>query len=203
MIDWIVRTMDTLGYAGIVFLMALENVFPPIPSEAIMPAAGFAATRGEMSFVGVLLAGTLGSVLGALPWYFAGRWVGTAGVRRFVERYGRYLFLTTRDVDRADAWFDRNNVFAVTAGRCVPGVRTLISLPAGVSEMPIAPFLLYTVLGSALWNVVLTTAGYTLGENWRSVEHVVGPLGLAVVLGLTLAAAFWLVRRARGSGGGA
>ncbi len=195
MVEWIQNLMDSLGYFGILLLMILENVFPPIPSEVILPSAGFAASRGDLNVVGVVLMGTLGSVLGTLPLYYIGRVFSEDRLVEWADRHGRWLALSGKDIHRADDWFDRHGAGAVLFGRMVPGVRSLLSLPAGMSEMPLPKFLLYSAIGSALWSSLLTGAGYLLGENYDRVEAYVGPASTVIVIGLVVAAAVWVLRR--------
>jgi membrane protein YqaA with SNARE-associated domain len=140
LIDWIVTAIERTGYLGVFLLMLIDNVFPPIPSEVIMPLAGFAAARGQLSLIGVFLAGTAGSLSGALVWYGVGRWLGRERLRRFATRHGRWLTLSPAEVDRASAWFARRGGLSVLIGRVIPGVRSLISVPAGVAGMPLTPF---------------------------------------------------------------
>lgn len=200
MVDWIQNLMDSLGYPGIVLLMVLENVFPPIPSELILPSAGFAASRGDLSFVGVVLAGTLGSVLGTLPLYFIGRVFSEERLVAWAERHGKWLALSGDDIRKADDWFDRHGPQAVLFGRMVPGIRSLLSLPAGMSGMALPTFLLYSAIGSALWAGVLTGAGYLLGDHYERVSEYVGPASTVIVVGLIVAAAVWVIRRRRQAG---
>ena len=181
MLDWIQNLMDSLGYVGIVLLMFLENIFPPLPSELVMLAAGFAAARGDLHMVGVVLAGTLGSVLGAPPLYWLGIAVGEERLTRWADRWGRWLTVSGDEVRRADAWFDRFGHRIVLFARVVPGVRSLISIPAGISGMPLPKFLLYTALGTAVWSGVMAGLGHALGDHYEQVEHSMGPVG-AVVL---------------------
>ncbi|HEX6984559.1 MAG TPA: DedA family protein, partial [Planctomycetaceae bacterium] len=169
----------------------LENVFPPIPSEAILPGAGMAARQGELSLAGVILAASAGSLAGAVLWYYVGRWVGGARLRRWTERKGKYFGFSPKDVDRADAWFDRWGGAAVFVGRMVPGVRTLISVPAGLSGMPFGRFLAYSAAGTALWSTLLVFVGWWLGRSAKTVEQAIGWAGIAVIAGLAL----WIGRR--------
>ncbi len=203
MFDWIAGFVESGGYAGIVLLMLLENVFPPIPSELIMPLAGFAASRGEMNLALVIASGSLGSVLGAVFWYYLGRWLGTAGLRKFAARHGRWLTLSPGDVDRADRWFDRHGIWVVVFGRLLPAVRTLISVPAGVSEMRLLPFLVATTIGTVLWTSLLTALGYVLAAEYAAVADWVDPVS-KVVIGLLVAGYLYRVvtfsGRDRGAG---
>lgn len=140
MLEWVQNTMSSLGYPGIALLMFIENIFPPIPSELIMPLAGFTAVRGDLSFVGVVLAGALGSLLGQLPLYYLGRWVGEDKLVAWADRYGKWLTVSGKDIRRADDWFDKHGHKTVFFARLVPGVRSLISIPAGLSEMHLPTF---------------------------------------------------------------
>ena len=183
---WVLSIMAKFGYFGIVFAMFAENVFPPIPSEIIMPAAGFAASKGELNLVLVILAGTLGAVLGALPLYYLGRVFDKERLLTFTEKYGKYVFVNSCDVTAANDWFEKHGKLAVFFGRMVPGVRSLISIPAGMNNMPLPPFLVLTALGSSVWATVLTLAGYYLGQNYEVIQSILAPyskgIGIAVVI---------------------
>lgn len=181
MFDWITQFVETSGYVGIALLMLAENVFPPIPSEVIMPLSGFAAARGDMNIVLVILAGSLGSLAGAFLWYGLGYWIGAEAVKRFAQKHGRWLTLAPKDVDKADRWFDEHGGKAVFLGRMVPAVRTLISFPAGVAAMSIAPFLLYTALGTVIWTTGLALAGYGLEKEYQAVAAYLEPLSNGVI----------------------
>lgn len=159
------------GYFGIVFLMFIENVFPPIPSEFIMPLAGFMTTQNKFSLLGVIIAGTLGSVLGALPLYYLGAKVGEEKLKKFAARHGRWLTLSPDDINRANHWFDRRGVWAVLFCRLVPGIRSLISIPAGFNRMNLFSFLFFTTVGAGIWSSILAYAGYVLGSNFREIEN--------------------------------
>ncbi|MBD1860097.1 MULTISPECIES: DedA family protein [Trichocoleus] len=195
MAEWITNTMNSLGYVGIGLLMFLENLFPPIPSELIMPLAGFTVFQGKMQFFYAVLAGVLGTVLGALPWYYAGKLLGEERLKALADRYGKWLSISSKDIDRADDWFDRYNAKAVFFCRLVPGVRTLISLPAGISGMPMVPFLIYSTLGTTLWVSLLTYAGYALGQNYHVVDKYIGPLSKVVLCILITAFIIWVVKK--------
>lgn len=183
MYSLIQQAVDTLSYFGLVLLMFAENLFPPIPSELIMPLAGYLSSQGKLSLIGAIVAGTIGSVLGALPFYGVARWFGHDRMAAFVERHGHWLAMSRRDLDRADRIFTRHGDWIILFGRLVPGVRSLISLPAGVYAMPIGRFLLLTALGSAIWSAFLAVAGYQLAENFRALEAYIGPAS-KLVLGL-------------------
>lgn len=186
MLDWITETIEATGYWGIAFLMLLENVFPPIPSELIMPLAGFVAREGKLDITLVAVAGTAGSLAGALVWYIAGMLLGTARVRRFAQRYGRWLTLSPKDVDDAQAWFHTHGGKVVFGGRLIPAIRTLISVPAGVSEMSFRRFIIYSTLGTAVWSTLLAVAGYLLADQYRHVEASLKPVSLLVVAGIAV-----------------
>ena len=195
MTEWITNTMNSLGYWGIGLLMFLENIFPPIPSELIMPLAGFTVAQGKLNFGLVVLAGVIGTVLGALPWYYAGQILGEQRLKSLADKYGRWLTISSKDIDKAKRWFDRRGGQAVFICRLVPGVRTLISLPAGISRMPIVPFLVYSTLGTLLWVGLLTYAGYALGDNYELVDEYLAPVSKIVVVTIVIAFILWIVRR--------
>jgi membrane protein DedA with SNARE-associated domain len=183
------------GYLGIAVVMAIETVFPPIPSELVLPLAGFHVATGTLGFLPALGASTLGAVLGALVLYAIAR----LGGRPLVLRLHPLLRITERDMDRADRWFDRRAVPIVLFGRLVPGIRSLVSVPAGLSEMPLWQFLAATTAGALLWNAALLGAGALLGSQYDRVEGYVGPVSTAVMVAVVLAVVggiVWLRRRA-------
>ena len=173
MFDWIVAVSARLGYVGVALLTFLENVFPPIPSELVIPLAGFVAARGELQIAAVIAIATAGSLAGATAWYVLGQRIGEPRLRRWVGRHGKWLTLSARDVDTSNDWFRRHGRVAVLVGRLVPGVRTFISLPAGFSGMPLAPFLAYSALGTVIWTGVLAGAGVVLQANFSRVGDYV------------------------------
>lgn len=193
MAEWVTDMMNSLGYLGIGVLMFLENLFPPIPSELIMPLAGFTVSQGEMSFVPAVAAGVIGTMLGALPWYYIGAVIGEPRLKQWADRYGRWLGITSADISKSRHWFDRYGGIAVFLGRLVPGVRTLISLPAGFSNMPLLPFLAYSVVGTTIWTGLLTYAGLVLGQNYELVEVYLGPVSKIVLLILVLSLIAWII----------
>lgn len=192
MFDRIIEFLGQAGYLGIAALMFLENLFPPIPSEIIMPSAGFDAGQGQLSLWGVIMAGTAGSVAGALFWYYVGQWVGVVRLRRWAGRHGRWLTLAPKDIDRVDRWFAAHSGAAVFLGRLVPALRSLISVPAGVFEMSMQRFLVFTTLGSALWTTVLAVAGHLLQAQYRLVADYLNP-ATNIIVGLALAAYLYRV----------
>lgn len=200
MFESITGLIEQGGYFGILALMFLENLFPPIPSEVIMPLAGFLAARGELNLFGVVVAGTLGSFLGALPWYYAGARLGEERMRRLAARHGRWLTLSDDDVLEAGVWFRAHGRKAVFFGRLVPAIRTLISVPAGIAQMPFASFAFYTLAGSAIWTFVLTLAGYLLHAEYDRVADYLDP-GSNIVLGTIVAIYLYrLLRNGRRAG---
>lgn len=192
MTKWIMNLIASGGYLGIVFLMFVENVFPPIPSEFIMPLAGFMVSANEFSFAGTVAAGSIGSTLGALPLYYVGAKIGERRLKKFAEKHGRWLTLSPRDIDRASGWFERHGAATVFFCRLVPGIRSFISIPAGINRMNLGSFLLLTFLGSAIWSGILTYAGYVLGGNFRRIEQYLDPI-TAVVFGSIIVLYLWRV----------
>lgn len=186
MFEWITGVISAMGVAGVATLTFLENVFPPIPSEVVIPLAGFAAARGEMPFAWVVAAGSAGSLAGAWAWYELGRRIGEERLRRWVIRHGKWLTIDEGSLDRAKGWFDRHGRLAVFLGRLVPGVRTFISLPAGFNAMPVGPFLAYSALGTIVWTTLLAAAGLVLQANFSLVSGVIDAASTAVLLGLVL-----------------
>ena len=181
MFDSIVALVERTGYLGVALLMFAENVFPPIPSELIMPLAGFSAAQGRLSLPLVVASGTLGSLLGLLVWYYLGRALGLERLKRLSARHGRWLTLSPRDVDHANAWFHRHGPAAVLIGRLVPAVRTLISVPAGVSGMRLGPFLAWSACGTLIWSTLLAGAGYLMEAQYERVSQYLNPVSNAVV----------------------
>jgi membrane protein DedA with SNARE-associated domain len=181
MVDAILEFLASAGYWGILLLMFLENVFPPLPSELIMPFAGFAAARGDLNGIGVVAVGTLGTLIGAIPWYWAGRALGRERLTRWAGRHGEWLALSERDVDDAFEWFERHCGKAVLFGRVVPAVRTLISVPAGLARMSLPRFILFTTIGSTFWNAALVFAGFQLGEQYEQVAKYMDPVTKGII----------------------
>lgn len=186
--------VTTAGYPGLTGIMALETVFPPIPSEIVLPLAGFEVGRGGLNFIAALAAATVGALLGSLVLYAVAR----LGGRPAVLRLGRVLRITEADLDRAEHWFEKRGLALVFFGRMVPGARSLVSLPAGFAEMPLLRFSLATAAGSALWNAALLTAGILLGRNYTQVGRYLGPVATALVAVLLVAALILAVRWVRG-----
>ncbi len=182
MFQWILHIVESGGYAGIFLLMMLENIFPPIPSEVVIPLAGFAAARGDLSVLGVIVATTLGGLVGCIPWYFLGRFFGIRRLEQLSERYGRLLTLSPEDVRSAQAWFHTHGHLAVFFGRLMPAVRTLISVPAGIAHMPFWRFLLYSLFGTLVWNSTLLFCGYVLETQYEKIAVYVDFFSTAIIV---------------------
>ena len=191
----VTEIVERLGYVGVALLVALENVFPPIPSELILPLAGFLCAQGTFLLPVMVLAATMGSVGGGLVLYGVGARLGEARVRRAVRRYGQWLTLDEQDLDSADSWFDRHGGKAVFLGRLAPLIRSLVSIPAGFRRMPVSRFVLYTAAGSALWNSALIGAGWALGDRWHVVERYASILQYAVVAAIVVGLTWFVIRR--------
>jgi membrane protein DedA with SNARE-associated domain len=184
-----------MGYGAIFAAMFLENLFPPIPSELIMPLGGFYVHQGQLALIPVVLAGLIGTVLGALPWYGIGRLMNEERLEQWLERHGRWIGISTQDLHRTRTWFNRYGTALVFWGRLVPGIRTLISVPAGIELMPFTPFLIWTTAGSLIWTLLLTVAGMALGEGYANVELWIEPVAKAIKVLLVIAvvaAGLWL-----------
>ena len=170
-----VQTNQWIGYGAILLAMFLENLIPPIPSELIMPLGGFYVSQGQLDFFPVVLAGLIGTVIGAFPWYGIGRVVNEKRIGKWLDKHGRWLGIQSEELARSRKWFNKYGVSLVFWGRLVPGIRTLISVPAGVELMPITPFLIWTTAGSLIWTLFLTITGFYLGDNYRNIEQWISP----------------------------
>ncbi|HEY1178976.1 MAG TPA: DedA family protein [Phytomonospora sp.] len=190
--------MESLGGPGAGLAIALENLFPPLPSEVILPLAGFTASRGDMTLAEAIFWTTLGSLVGAVALYLIGAALGRDRMRAIAAKLP---LVKVADVDRTEAWFERHGRKAVFFGRMIPIFRSLISIPAGISRMSMPAFLLYTTLGSLIWNSALVVAGYYLGESWDVVEAYVGILSKVVIAAVVVAGVWWIVARLRSSRG--
>ena len=195
MFDIITTWMSGLGHVGVAALMLAENVFPPIPSELVMPLAGYLSAEGQLWLPAAIFAGTIGSVLGALFWYYIGIWIGEERLQRFAARHGAWLTLSPKDVDSAGTWFRDYGWRAVFFRRMIPGVRTLISVPAGMARMPLRPFLIFTTLGSLIWTGLLAAAGFLLQAQYDSVAAWVDPVSTLVIVGLIGVYIFRLIKQ--------
>jgi len=187
MSQWVVRLIEQSGYLGIAFLMFLETLFPPIPSEVIMPVAGVAAAQGKLQFGFVVASGTAGAMLGNIVWYLAARALGHDRMKPFVQRHGKWLTMNWKDVERVRHWFDDHGVVLVFFGRLVPTIRSIVSIPAGLLDMRFRNFMIASTLGTAVWTALLAGAGYKLQENFRDIGQVIGPISNAVLIALVVA----------------
>jgi membrane protein DedA with SNARE-associated domain len=173
MFQLILWMIENGGYAGIFLLMVAENIFPPIPSEVIIPLSGFAAAKGDLNILGVVLATTLGGLVGTIPWYFLGRLFGITRLKRLSFKYGRVMTVTADDIDSVQAWFLRHGHLAVFFGRLVPTVRSLISVPAGIAKMPFTRFMIYSFFGTLIWNSFLLFFGYVLESQYEAMSNII------------------------------
>ena len=171
---WVQDVIEQLGYLGVALLVVLENIFPPIPSEIVLPFAGFVAQQGSDSVVLMILAATVGSVIGALIMYWIAAIIGDERLHAFTRKFGKWVQIREADLTRAEEWFDRHAMSAVLVGRCVPLIRSVVSIPAGFRRMKLIPYIAYTFLGSLVWNILLVGAGALLGENWERVGSYIG-----------------------------
>ena len=195
--DLITKTVETnpyIAYLVISFAMFLENLIPPIPSEIIMPLGGFFVYTGDLNFYILIVSGLIGTVVGALPWYFLGKLLNEKKLSNFIDRKGKFVGISLKDLDKSRLWFDKYGVLLVFWGRLIPGIRTLISVPAGIELMPINKFLIWTSLGSLIWVIFLTSAGYLFGENYEIIglyidnfKIILKPIFLILIL-------FFLIR---------
>jgi membrane protein DedA with SNARE-associated domain len=195
LVDWVTRIVETVGYGGVAGLVALENLFPPIPSEVVLPLAGFVAGRGDASLAGMVVAATIGSMVGAIILYGIAAGVGPVRLRRFVVRFGGWFGLDEEDLDKTEVWFDRRATLAVLLCRCVPLMRSLVSIPAGFRRMPLGRFSIYTLIGSVVWNIALIGAGFALGDRWERVEDPLELFQTVVLATIAIGLAWFVWRR--------
>lgn len=181
MYDWIVQLIAWGGYFGVFMLMLLETMFPPLPSELILPLAGMQAAQGPLGLGGVILFATAGAMLGNFLWYLLARAIRPERFRQFIERHGRWITMDWRDVEKVQRHFDRHGAGIVLVGRMLPGIRTFISVPPGILRMPVARFLLWSTLGTAVWSAALAAAGYALGAAFERIEEVAAPVTTGIV----------------------
>lgn len=184
MFEWISHIIESGGYFGLAFLTFIENVFPPIPSELIMPFGGYLAKQGKLNFILVVLAGTVGATIGSLPLYYAGRAYGEKRLKKWADKYGVWLGVDASDIDKSKKWFIQHQLISVFWCRMVPGIRSIIAVPAGLNGVPIAPFLALTFAGCFVWTLFLTTLGYFLGGAFKAVDKFLGPVSYVVVGGV-------------------
>ncbi len=186
MTTWIIDLIEKTGYLGIAFLMFLETVFPPIPSEIIMSIAGVAAGQGKLHYGLVVAAGTTGAMLGNILWYLAARALGIQRLEPIIRRWGRWITMNWSEVKRAERWFAEHGTFFVFLGRLLPTVRSLVSIPAGLLKMRFKNFLWASTLGTAGWTALLAAAGYKLGEEYADIDKLLGPASSAILGALVL-----------------
>lgn len=185
--SWIQDLIAQLGYLGIAALMFAETVFPPLPSEVIMPLAGMEAGRGVMALPGVIAAGTAGAMAGNIAWYLVARALGITRFDVLIERYGRWLTISRNDVDRGQRLFANGGALFVCVGRLVPTIRSIVSIPAGLLAMPFGQFVIWSLLGTTAWTSILAVAGSGLGQGYGAVERFVGPISLGIIILLVVA----------------
>ena len=190
MSDWVIRLIEHTGYAGVALLMFLETVFPPVPSEVIMPIAGISAAAGRMTLAGVIASGTFGAMAGNFFWYLVARWIGLRRFRPFIEKRGRWLTLDWYDVERVQRLFGRFGPVIVGIGRVMPTIRSIVSIPAGLVHMRLAKFLFWSTVGTAGWSAGPAIAGYLLKQQFGEIETVLGPLSSAII-GLIVLGYVW------------
>ena len=197
MSDWVIRLIEQSGYLGVGFLMFLETIFPPIPSEVIMSVAGVAAGQGKLDYGLVVASGTAGAMLGNVVWYLAARALGIARLEPIVRRWGRWLTITWPELIRSEAWFRRNGTMFVSLGRLMPTIRSLVSVPAGLLKMRFRTFFIASTVGTAAWTALLAGAGFKLGEHYRDIDNILGPAsnGILALLALTYVYRLWTHRR--------
>jgi membrane protein DedA with SNARE-associated domain len=191
---WVASVIESLGEIGVGLLVALENLIPPIPSEIVLSLAGFLAGQGRVNLVLVLVAATAGSVLGALVLYWLGYTLGEERLRRWLDRIP---LVDASDLNKADRWFERHERSAVLVGRCAPVVRSLVSIPAGANRMPLGQFVLFTAIGSGVWNTLFVGAGYLLGERWQNVQQYSHWFDYAVWAFFAIVIGSWVVKKVR------
>ena len=186
MTDWVFRLIDATGYLGVALLMFLETVFPPIPSEVIMPVAGLRAAQGPLTLWGVIASGTAGAMLGNFFWYAAARVIGIERFRPLIEKHGRWFTIDWPDVEKAEKLFGKFGGWLVGVGRIMPTIRSLISIPAGLLNMRLKTFFIWSTIGTAVWSSGLAIAGYLLGQQFENIEAIVGPISTAIVAAIVL-----------------
>jgi membrane protein DedA with SNARE-associated domain len=193
--NFIINLVSSAGYPGIVFAMAAENLFPPIPSEAVMPLAGYLTTTGRFNLFLTIGFGTLGSLVGAVVLYYVGVWVGEHRLREFLNRYGRFFMTTSKELDAAESWFEKHGEKSVLLCRMVPIVRSIISIPAGLVRMPLKRFMIFTTIGTTTWTAFLTIVGVVLGENWEKVGPLMSRFDFVVIGGLGVLVLYYVFRK--------
>ena len=194
MFDWITSTIQRLGYLGIAALTLLENVVPPIPSEVVVPMAGFVSAKGQLSFWGVVVAASVGALIGAVGWYAVARAIGKERLRKWIDDHGHWVTLTCESIDKSQRWFDKHGTWAVFVGRLVPGVRTFVSVPAGFAEMGFLPFVLASAAGTVIWTVALAWAGTVLESQYEKVGDYVNQASNVLLVAFLIYLAYRYVK---------
>jgi membrane protein DedA with SNARE-associated domain len=198
--NWITDIMEQFGYFGVFLMIALENVFPPIPSEVILTFGGFMTTYTKLTVVGVIIAATLGSVVGAVILYGIGYLINVEKLEKIIDRWGHILRVTKEDIRKADAWFDKYGYWTVLFCRMIPLIRSLISIPAGMSQMKFPLFLLFTTIGTLIWNIILVMVGAAVGENWEDIVNfmdVYSNITYALIALGVILFIVWFIRKKR------
>ena len=195
--DFVINLVSDLGYFGIVLAMAAENIFPPIPSEAVMPMAGFLTTTGRFNLWLTIFAGVLGSLIGAVVLYYIGVWVGNSAFRIFLDRYGRFFMTTSKELDAAEKWFEKHGEKSVLFCRMIPIVRSIISVPAGFTKMPLKKFIIFTTVGTTAWTTFLAVVGVVLGENWERIGSVMKRFEFLVIGIVGVLVGYYVIRQLR------
>ena len=193
--QWVLSIMEKLGYLGIAFLMFLDNVFPPIPSEIIMPSAGYTASKGELTLIGVIMAGSAGSILAAMLLYWIGRKVPQQRLFKLTERYGKYLRIQVSDLEKALDWFNKHGHRIVFFGRMIPAVRSLISIPAGMSKMPFAKFMFYSIAGTLIWTSFLAYLGFHFSQNQALMSLIMQRISTIILAIVILYVLWWAIKK--------
>ncbi|WDZ50502.1 DedA family protein [Acinetobacter vivianii] len=193
--QWVLSIMEKLGYLGIAFLMFLDNVFPPIPSEIIMPSAGYTASKGELTLIGVIMAGSAGSILAAMLLYWVGRKVPQQRLFKLIERYGKYLRIQVSDLEKALDWFNKHGHRIVFFGRMIPAVRSLISIPAGMSKMPFAKFMFYSIAGTLIWTSFLAYLGFHFSQNQALMSLIMQRISTIILVIVILYLLWWAIKK--------
>jgi len=197
--DFAIKLVSDLGYPGIVLAMAVENLFPPIPSEAVMPMAGYLSTTGRFNLGLTIISGVLGSLIGAVALYYIGVWAGNLAFKNFLDRYGRFFMTTSKDLEAAEKWFGKHEEKSVLICRMIPIVRSVISIPAGFIRMPIKKFMVFTTIGTIAWTTLLTIVGAVLGENWERIGPVMKQFEFVIIGAVMLLVGYYVFRKLKTS----
>lgn len=185
MTEWIINLINSTGYFGVILLIILDAVFPPLPSEFVLPLCGYLASQNKFSLTGLIIAETFGSLLSVVPFYYLGIKLGEERLKTFAGKYGKWLTISPKDIEKTDRWFKKHDKWAVLFFRLIPGLRSVISVTAGVNKMKFAPFLFFTAIGAGIWNTGLTIGGYMLGRNYGNIEKFFDPV-LYIMIGIVV-----------------